>query len=422
VVTAALQTRIAGSPESIRGVATWLSGSFSTASTTLSDDVRGQRAQSTTAWVGDAGDGQRRRLTTLADSADAVSGIATGTAGDLETLASALQTAQSEMERARSVALAGGLAVTGTLVQAPGPAPASVPPLPADATPAEVAAHDQGTAAVTEHNAQVTAWNTTVGIAEGAQTGWAEALASAAGTWQSNSANLTGLTNDLLSAGVSAGAIAAVAFNASQRMAGYQAASQAYAAHVRAVTTPEGRITTSASHFYELFDGSKDNAALAARAAEDLRGARVPVGLGRGLLVLGLAATGYGIYDDMQHGESPAQAAVSNGVGLLASLGAGAAAGAGVGALVGTFIPVPVVGTVAGAVVGTIVGTGVGLITSGAIDSMWENGVDDLGDVGDALADGWDELTGTVSDAGDLVGDAAGAVGGAAKDAWNAIF
>lgn len=421
-MTAALETKIAGSPASIRGAATWLRGSFSTASTTLSDDVRAQRSQSATAWVGDAGDGQRRRLTTLADTADSVSGIASSTAGDLDTLATALQTAQSEMERARSVARTGGLTVTGTLVQAPGPAPASVGPLPADATPAEVAAHDQGVAAIADHDAQVTAWNTTVGIAEGAQSGWAEALTSAAGTWQSNSGNLTGLANDLMSAGVSAAAISVVAFNASQRMAGYQAASQSYAAHVRAVTTPEGRITTSASHFYELLDGSKDNAALAARAAEDLRGARVPVGLARGLLVLGVAATGYSIYDDIEHGESPAQAAVSNGVGFLASLGAGAAAGAGVGALVGTFVPVPVVGTVAGAVVGTIIGTGVGLITSGAIDSMWENGVDDLGDVGNAIADGWDELTGTVSDAGDLVGDAADAVGGAAKDAWDAIF
>jgi hypothetical protein len=71
---------------------------------------------------------------------------------------------------------------------------------------------------------------------------------------------------------------------------------------------------------------------------------------------------------------------------------------------------------------GTRGGTAAGLITSGAIDSMWENGVDSIGDVGTAIADGWDELTGTVGDAGDVIGDAAGAVGDTVKDAWDAIF
>jgi hypothetical protein len=45
-----------------------------------------------------------------------------------------------------------------------------------------------------------------------------------------------------------------------------------------------------------------------------------------------------------------------------------------------------------------------------------------IGDVGTAIADGWDELTGTVGDAGELIGDAAGAVGDSVKDAWDAIF
>ena len=69
-----------------------------------------------------------------------------------------------------------------------------------------------------------------------------------------------------------------------------------------------------------------------------------------------------------------------------------------------------------------MVGAGIGIITSGMIDSMWENGVDNPGDVGDAIGDGWDEMTGTVGNAGDLIGDAAGAVGGGIKDAWNAIL
>jgi hypothetical protein len=74
------------------------------------------------------------------------------------------------------------------------------------------------------------------------------------------------------------------------------------------------------------------------------------------------------------------------------------------GALIGTAIPVPVLGTAVGAVGGAVVG----LFASGAVDSLYQNGV---GAVGDAIADG----AGAVADAGK-------AVGGLIEDAWNAIF
>jgi hypothetical protein len=112
----------------------------------------------------------------------------------------------------------------------------------------------------------------------------------------------------------------------------------------------------------------------------------------------------------------------SNVGGMLAGIGASAAAGAGIGAVVGSFIPVPGVGTAVGVVGGVVVGTVVGAFTSGAIDSLFDNGMDDLGDVGDALASGWQE----VQDLGSTIGDAGSAVGGAvgdfASDTWNSIF
>ncbi|KGM12887.1 hypothetical protein [Cellulomonas bogoriensis] len=79
-------------------------------------------------------------------------------------------------------------------------------------------------------------------------------------------------------------------------------------------------------------------------------------------------------------------------------------------------------GTVVGAVVGTVVGAGVGIVTSGMIDSMWENGVAELGDVGTAIADGWAELTETVGDIADLAGGAADWASTTARDVWDAIF
>ncbi|WP_280760873.1 hypothetical protein [Prescottella agglutinans] len=50
---------------------------------------------------------------------------------------------------------------------------------------------------------------------------------------------------------------------------------------------------------------------------------------------------------------------------------------------------------------------GVGLYTSGAIDSLYQNG----GDISEANGAGFD-----------AVGDAGAAVGGLAKGAWDAIF
>jgi hypothetical protein len=71
------------------------------------------------------------------------------------------------------------------------------------------------------------------------------------------------------------------------------------------------------------------------------------------------------------------------------------------GAVVGSFVPIPGVGTAAGAVIGA----GVGIFTSGAIDSLFENGPD----VGAAAEAGWD----AVADTGEAIGDAAGSVGDA---------
>ncbi|MGY2704213.1 hypothetical protein [Nocardioides sp. HB32] len=105
-----------------------------------------------------------------------------------------------------------------------------------------------------------------------------------------------------------------------------------------------------------------------------------------------LAIAGIGL--DIAGGEDPVQATASGAGGFLASVGAGAATGA----VVGSFVPVPGVGTAAGAVVGA----GVGIFTSGAIDSLFENGPD----VGAAVDSGVDAL----EDTGGAIADGAGAV------------
>ena len=85
----------------------------------------------------------------------------------------------------------------------------------------------------------------------------------------------------------------------------------------------------------------------------------MPSGLARGLGVLGPLAAGYGVYDDIQSGESTEQAVVSQGGGLLSGMVAGGATGAAIGTM-----GFPVAGTIVGGVVGGVTG----LVVSNEID------------------------------------------------------
>lgn len=148
---------------------------------------------------------------------------------------------------------------------------------------------------------------------------------------------------------------------------------------------------------YKAKFDAQDRAAQAARDADDAR-ARPKLSTAAKLFsgTLGAVGARFGIYSDIQAGESTEQAVTSNVGGVLA--------GAAAGAVIGTAIPIPVVGTVAGAVVGA----GVGLFTSGAIDSLFENGPD----VGQAFDDGLEALADTGGAIVDAGGSAIDTVGG----------
>ena len=410
-----LETRVDGSPSSIRTAAAWLLDSLAAGGETFDEEVYQQYRGVAPAWEGEGAEPLRGRLSTLANGGGTLSQVATTMARELEALATALELTLSDMSEAREQAGAGGLRVVGTVIHGPGDPPPDVPPLPAGASSAEAQAHGQALAAIAAWDRRCALWNTLVEIVDAGHQRWATAVDSAVGVWEGNKGNLVGLFSELLSGGVSASAMAVVAYNAKLLRGFHLDSAAAYARHVTAVT-PGGRLTTTPQHFYDLVDSGAQHLDDAARAGRTAATPRVPAGVARGLLAVGVVATGYGIYDDIQNGESPAQAAVSNGGGFLASMGAGALIGAGVGSVL------PVGGTIVGGIVGAVGGAVVGLVTSGMIDSMWENGVDSLGDVGSAIADGWDEMTETVGDAGEMIGDAAGAIGGGLKDAWNAIF
>lgn len=121
----------------------------------------------------------------------------------------------------------------------------------------------------------------------------------------------------------------------------------------------------------------------------ETRAGRFFAGLGGALAVGGIA---YDIYE----GKPVDQAIVSGGLGFGAAVAAGA--------LIGTAIPVPGVGTLVGAAGGAVVG----IFTSGAVDTLYTEG---LGSVGDAIGDG----AAAVADTGSAIGELA-------TGAWDAIF
>ena len=411
-------THLDGSPSQITAVATWLRDTLCEGATTLGDETHRLRSQAESAWISPAGDAFAGQVRTLAEATDTEAEAATTMAGAVDILAAALQGALDSMTAARTTGAGGGLTVTGTVIHDPRPRPPDVPALPADASPGERATYDQGMAAIDSYDRQVEAWNQANETADGAESAWEQAVADIAATWEDQHGSMVSFLSSLFTGGAGVAANLRISrwysdsANVFRQQAGvWQDIKSSY--------LRDGRfVGIDPDDFYRAARNVDDLERAAAQAADDARfgGSRVATNVGRGLVALGVLATGYGIYDDMQHGESGWQAAASNGGGFLAGMGAGAATGA----LVGSIVPGP--GTAIGAVAGTIIGAGVSIVTSGAIDSMFENGVDGLSDVGSAIGDGVGELGDTVSGLGDMAGDAAGAVGDGLSGAWNSVF
>lgn len=411
-------THLAGSPTDLDRVATWLTDVVPPTST-FGDEVYGARSATGSAWESEAATAFAAQLRTLGAAADGTSTTVRTASAVVADLAAALRTAQAEMGRARRIAREGGLVVTGTVIQPPGQAPAAVPALPPDATPAEVARHDQGTAALTEYEREVTAWNDAVAVADAAERDWEQAVADATLTWQESGKDIAALLQDLFSGSAEEFLKIKVSRYFSDATDVWRQQSQVWREIADSYVRDGRFVGTDPDDYYRALRTIDEMDDLARNA--ELNGGRVATNVGRGFLALGVIATGYGIYDDMANGgESAEQATTSNVGGFLAGMGAGAASGAAAGAIAGSIVPGA--GTAVGAVVGTVVGAGVGIVTSGAIDSMWENGVEDLGDVGEAIGDGWDELVDTGEAIGDLGGDAVDAVGDGISDAWNSVF
>ena len=405
-----LDTEIEGEAANVRAVGRWLRQDLQPGFDDLATVVAQQRTDAAGDWQGDAGTAFGARARELAQSGDEGEAITGRVATLVDDLAEDLQAAQDAMADVRAAARAGDLVVDGHIVRNPGDGPPSAGASPSpDATPSEWDAWEARDAAVRRHNQKVEVWNQCVADAGVAWDTWQNALEAGASAWESHDKDYVGIAGQLISANIQLELIRRATPHLTGEVDRMLTRAAELRAHADALRTPDGRVTDR-SRFYELMDEADrlDDAHPSARRA--LSNWELPKGLTRGLWVIDLATTGYGIASDWDE-EGPAQAITSNAVPAAASILAGTASGAYIGGVVGSFVPIPGVGTAAGVVVGAAVGTVVGAFTSGAVDSLFDSGADTLGDWGGAVVDGFEE-----------VGDTFGAIGEGVGDVFDSIF
>jgi uncharacterized protein YukE len=387
-----IDTEIKGTPTSIDSAADWLRGTLGTAVDAGADALVAARSTARSDWDGEAGRSFTSTMATAADRADALSTVATSVAGSLDAYATRLRNLQQRMAQIRATAQDAGLDVAGSVIHSPGNGPARPDDPPAGPTsPTAADAYNAAVTAYNEHQDKIAAYNQAVADADDVRTD----LAAAAHGLKDEYRGLEGPDWILNASDIAGGLAGAVMeFNSSALRGTADYLSELSRRHLDRLRANPGGL----SHLYDDIDhwnGVAQQADDAARNADGLArgGKSIPLKLGGALAVAGIGL-------DIAGGEDPVQAVASGTGGFAASVAAGAASGA----VIGTFVPVPGVGTAAGAVIGA----GIGIFTSGAIDSVFENGPD----VGAAFDSGVDALTDTGEAIGDGVGAVADGIGG----------
>lgn len=316
-----IDTRVPGNPADIRVAGAYLSDTLSGGITTLADTVVAQRTTLQRGWEGQAGTAFLDRATILGRAGNDVSGAVAAMGRQFEALASILDVVQLGMAAVRAEAAAAGLEVRGERILPPpsGPYPLGSPEL--------AAAQSRATAyeaAATRRNELVAQWD--------------DALTRTAGLVRDNATDIAQFTLDLPVAGYSAALLSRAASVMSDQAVHKLAEAKKLASYADdlAADLYHERIPPHRGVYGQMDDlmgRSSQAAAEAAEAAVAARNPKLPAGLARGLGVLGPLAAGYGVYDDIQSGESTEQAVVSQGGGLLSGMVAGGATGAAIGTM-----------------------------------------------------------------------------------------
>ncbi|MBA0128056.1 hypothetical protein H0B56_21130 [Haloechinothrix sp. YIM 98757] len=413
-----IDTKIDGDPESIWNVADWVRDSLADGIEGSADKILSARNDADSGWEGPASENFRDQMTDGGRKADDFAEAAREMARKFEDIGGALKRAQDDMADIRTRAASAGLTVDGQTIQPPGSAPPDPGPAPSGngVTQQQRRDHQDAVAAHEAHAARVEAYEKAERDAEDVRRTWQQAVDELNDTSKETSTKAWFTVADIAvknAVSVAGQVHSSRLLNRAQFY--FDDAKQAMQ-HLRH-STPEH--VTNRAAFYEHQDYLRQRVGASSRAGSTATtkaasAERAWRGIGR---MSGPAFTLGAIAYDIHQGKSWQQASASNGIGFAASVGAGAAVGTAIGGPVGT-------------AVGTVVGAGVGVFTSGMVDSLWENGV---GNVGDAIVDGGKAVAETgqaigtgVMNAGeaaaDVASDVGGAVTGGVKDAWNAVF
>lgn len=352
-MTGAIDTDVPGDPAAFRALGDYLRTVLAARTTDLADRTAAERSSLAGSWQGAAADAFGDRAATLVAAGDGVAEQARAAASEVEALGETLGLTQHGMAQVRASAAAGGLHVEGTLI--------SWPP---DAWRLDLLA--------TTRLQEV--WNVALAGERAHRQTWYAALDRAAGFAERQSSTLLGLTPDLVTTAAERALLLVTA-------RGLMGRAEFYASEVRRL---DGQIDDLARAFERfgrpgdrlLLDRLVDERIEHRYAAEALRDAaehpELPRGLRGGFGALDGALVGYGVYSDIQAGESTQQAVVSQGAGFGGGLIGATFAGLAVGAGSGSVVPGP--GTVTGAVIG-----GGAVLAGGVLGSLaGDKGVDFL--------------------------------------------
>lgn len=358
-VEAGIETFIAGDPGSVAAAADWVGYTLAPPVYAGAESLRAARRDAAADWQGDAAEAFDARMRTGFPRAENLNVDIVALAREIEAYGNDLRLAQERMATVRTKAIAAGLLVEGTIIRPPGPAPADPGPPPFDSySGLRLIAHQDAMLAFQNHQRMAQAYGVAAGDAAFAR----EQLEAAQGRvgdtyrglqgpeWVLNAAEIAG--------GVAAGAMQ---FNANALRETAKRLNQQAAVTLARALADDPAIVGRSSIYRDLerAEDLRRQAGDATRRADDLLGRSKhldsPLRLGAALAIAGI---GYELY----RGKDPTQAVVVGGGGFLATVGATA--------LVASVIPVPGVSTA----VGAVVGVGIGIVTSGALDSMFENG------------------------------------------------
>jgi uncharacterized protein YukE len=155
-----INTKIAGNPTSIHSTATWLRSQLQAGVHDCGTQVYKARTDAEGGWRGGASSGFQSKMATGGQAIDGLHTDVGTLSQSFDQYADSLHTAQAGVQRAKEVALQGGLTVNGDTIEEPGPAPTAPQSLPTDgsATPQQVQQHTVAMQSSQDYQRKVTAF------------------------------------------------------------------------------------------------------------------------------------------------------------------------------------------------------------------------------------------------------------------------